>query len=282
LSDESDMPHIMWLNRNVTKERRDPGDLTQLLAAFLDFQGLGLKNWIKKRFVERFYGRRPHPFILALQHPSRPVLMGYVLEHQHFLRQWVKSLSWIVIKAARDDVVVMELDNIATEFLGYGQDRPSHYELLLQMGESLGLNRPAILGTAPLPGTSASIATWNEIGEKRHWLEITAAMHSLELVASRTIVDDGARMPYFDPAILHSDEVTEATKAFLREGCEADVGHSEVPLGLVDAEAAKLGLVDDVQTTFLRSIDSFDRYLMARLERAAQYDPTVLSYTRVR
>lgn len=274
------MLHIMWLNRNVTKERVDAAQLGEALARFLATDEVGLKKWIKQRFIERFYGRRPHPFVLALQHPSRAVLLGYVLEHQHFLRQWVKSLSWIVIKAERVDVMTMELDNIATEFLGYRGGKPAHYELLIRMGESTGLDRQTILGTAPLPGTSASLATWREIAEQRHWLEIMAAMHSLELIASRNLVDEGACMRYFDPAIFQSGEVTEATKAFLREGYEADVGHSEIPLELVEKEAPGLGLVEDVQTTFLRSIDAFDRYLMARLERAAQFDPKVLTYVR--
>jgi pyrroloquinoline-quinone synthase len=49
--------------------------------------------WIRRRFIEKFYGNNPHPFIVAMQNPTRGVLLGYVIEHQHFLKNWVRILS---------------------------------------------------------------------------------------------------------------------------------------------------------------------------------------------
>ena len=97
-------------------------------------------------------------------------------------------------------------------------------------------------------------------------------MHGLELIANRKLKNEGASVGYFDPIILKNDEISDAAKAFLREGYEADVGHSEQALRLVEKYSRQLGIVDDVQATFLRSIDYFDRYLMARLERGRQYE----------
>jgi len=269
---KSDVGHVMWLNRNITKDIGDEPRLPELLASFLDASDLGLRRWIKHRFIERFFGDRPHPFVLSLQHPSRAVLLGYVLEHQHFLRQWVRSLSWVLAKTDSVEATKEELDNITTEFYGFGDAKPSHYELLLRMGESLGLNREEILSTRPLQATAEAINTWQVIGEKRHWVETMAAMHSLELIANRDVKKDGARLTYFDPSILKSGEMTEQTKAFLWEGYEADVEHSEVPLEMVERFANNFGIVDQVQFTFLRSMEAFDSYLMARLERGLQFD----------
>ncbi len=61
-----------------------------------------------------------------------------MLEHQHFLRNWARVLSLIVYKTDKDDVARYELENIATEFLGRGGDKPSHYELLIRMGGEPG------------------------------------------------------------------------------------------------------------------------------------------------
>ncbi len=268
----SDASHVMWLNRNITKEKGREKELESLLSEFFDTEKVGLRVWVKKRFIERFFGQKPHPFVLALQHPPKGVLIGYVLEHQHFLKQWVRSLSWVLAKTDRADVVKEELDNIVTEFYGYGKDRPSHYELLLRMGESLGLKREEILATPPLPATAQAIETWQDIGRSRHWVETMAAMHSLELIANRDMKKDGAMLTYFDPSILKGGEVTEETKAFLWEGYQADVEHSEVPLEMVERFAYELGIVEGVQVTFLRSMEAFDSYLMARLERGMQFD----------
>jgi len=275
----SDVGHVMWLNRNITKDSKDKTRLPGLLADFLDSSDLGLRRWIKDRFIHRFFGDRPHPFVLSLQHPSKAVLVGYVLEHQHFLRQWVRSLSWVLAKTDSPEATKEELDNITTEFYGFGDARPSHYELLLRMGESLGLKREEILSTEPLPATAQAISTWQEIGEKRHWVETMAAMHSLELIANRDVKKDGAKLTYFDPSILKSGEVTEQTKAFLWEGYEADVEHSEIPLEMVERFASSYGIVDKVQFTFLRSMEAFDSYLMARLERGMQFDRGLSVFT---
>ncbi len=99
-----------------------------------------------------------------------------------------------------------------------------------------------------------------------------AAMHGLELIANRKLRSEGASIGYFDPVILKNNEIPEASKAFLREGYEADVEHSEKALGLVEKYSGQLKNTDDIQATFLRSIDYFDRYLMARLERSRQFE----------
>jgi pyrroloquinoline-quinone synthase len=275
---KSDASHVMWLNRNITKDKNSTPNLSHLLQDFFDTGNKGLRGWIKSRFIHRFFGERPHPFVLALQHPSKAVLKGYVLEHQHFLRQWVRSLSWVLAKTDQSEVVKEELDNIVTEFYGYEPARPSHYELLIKMGESLGLPRAEILATPPLPATTSAIQTWQEIGRQKHWVETMAAMHSLELIANRNVKQDGARITYFDPSILESGEVTPETKQFLREGYEADVEHSEVPLQMVERFANKLGNVDSVQVTFLKSMEAFDSHLTARLERGMQFDAKLATY----
>ncbi|MEM4138328.1 MAG: iron-containing redox enzyme family protein, partial [Sulfolobaceae archaeon] len=219
----------------------------------------------------------PHPFILAMQKPTRAVLLGYVIEHQHFLRNWVRVLSVIIAKTDKDDVVRYEIENMAVEFLGWG-DRPSHYELLLRMGESLGMRREEILSLSPLPSTLSAIRTWRKIAETKSWVETMAAMHSLELVADRSLRKYGAKMHYFDPSILESDEYPKAVKDFLREGYEADEYHAGEALELVEKYASELNLIEEVQVSAIKSFDAFSKYLLARLERAMLIDKNVTRF----
>jgi pyrroloquinoline-quinone synthase len=140
------------------------------------------------------------------------------------------------------------------------------------MGESLGVDRNQVLATPPLPATKDALEEWEEMATREHWVAVVAAMHSLELIANRNLVDEGATVRYFDPSILAGSEITPASKNFLREGYEADVTHSDEALDLVVEFGSRPDLLEEVQSTFLRSIDLFDDYLLARLERAAQFE----------
>jgi pyrroloquinoline-quinone synthase len=271
-AEASDSAHVRWLNQNITRDKTAAAELEGQLRRFFDLGTTPLSQWIQSRFIAKFYGPTPHPFPVALQHPTRATLLGYVFEHQHFLRQWVRSCAFIMARTDAPEVVRYELDNLNTEFGGFGTRSPSHYELLLEMGESLGVSRDQVLATPPLEATAAGIREWNRIATEDDWVEAMAAMHSLELIANRDLVNEGASIHYFDPAILTDMSVTESTKSFLKEGYEADVGHSAEALTLVDRFAASRGKVEDVQATFLRSADLFDDYLIARLERAAQFE----------
>jgi pyrroloquinoline-quinone synthase len=269
---DSDSAHVRWLNQNLSRQKSEPADLLPGLQRVFELGPDGIKGWIKSKFIAKFYGKNPHPFVLALQHPTRATLLGYVIEHQHFLRQWVRSCSFIMARTDQPKAVFYELDNLNTEFGGFGPGRVSHYELLLRMGESLGVDRARVLATDPLPATRRAIEAWNEIATREHWVSAVAAMHSLELIANRNLVDDGATVRYFDPTILKGSEISDAAKNFLREGYEADVTHSDEALDLVTEFAKGAGLIEAVQSTFLRSIDLFDDYLLARLERADQFE----------
>jgi pyrroloquinoline-quinone synthase len=271
-AEESDSDHVRWLNQNLTRTKTDAKALVPALEKFYDLGGAPLTRWVKNRFIAKFFGKVPHPFVTALQHPSRATLLGYVFEHQHFLRQWVRSCAYIMARTDRPEVVQYELDNLTTEYGGFGPDRPSHYELLLRMGESLGVDRTVVLSTAPLTTTRNAIEEWNEMATREHWVAVLTAMHGLELIANRNLVDEGASVHYFDPTILAGNEITPAAQGFLREGYEADVGHSDEALALASRFAGELEVLEEVQSVFLRSIDLFDDYLLARLQRAGQFE----------
>ncbi|MCG3109317.1 hypothetical protein L3N51_01607 [Metallosphaera sp. J1] len=265
----SDPAHVMWLNRNLSLREMTKEELEERLEAF--FSG-NLKPWIISRFIEKFYGEKPHPFMVAMQNPSREVLLGYVIEHQHFLVNWVRILSKIVYETEELPVIRYELENITTEFVGT-ESSPAHYELLLRMGESLGMKREKILSTPPLKGTVEAINTWRKLSQ-RHWVETMAAMHSLELVADKNLRRYGARIHYFNERILDSQDFPEAVKNFLREGYEVDQYHAEEALDLVERYAVDQ---ERVKVTVLKSFDAFSKYLLSRLERAWLLEAEVIA-----
>lgn len=268
-SQKSSPDHVMWLNREIGIKFRGVVDLSHDLERY--FRHDLLSGWIKNHFVSRFYGDRPHRFMVAMQDPSRGMLAGYVYEHHFFLKQWVRSLAYIIAKTDMEDVQRNEIENMQVEFFGYG-GRPSHHDLLLRMGEDLGLSRDAIINGSPLPRTQKSLGVWEMISRDNHWLEGMAAMHSLELVASRNLKNMGSRIHYFNEGILNDSKFPASVKEFLREGYEADVGHSESSLMLVDRYCNDRNVGQEILASYLESEEAFYRYLDARYLRGKEFE----------
>jgi len=262
--------HRLWLHRYAGHDVDGEGRLAGRLAALYDSEN-GLKEWIVRRLIERIYGEPPHTFILKLQHPDRSTIYGYVIEHHHFLMQWVRSCACIIARTDAEDVQLYEIDNIMSEFRGIPPDIPSHHELLLRMGESIGIQRTAVYSTPPLPATADALKWWRRIAETCHWVEAMAAMHTLELTANPQIKEMGSNLTYFDPAILEDRSYDEAVKRFLYEGYKADAAHSMDALELVEKYSNTPALVQNVKSVVFKTVDLLDSYLMARLDRGREY-----------
>ncbi len=266
----ADGPHVMWLNRYAGNARLSARELEEKLLQLYLEDG-DLKGWIVKRLIERIYGDPPHPFILRLQHPDSKTICGYVMEHHHFLCQWVKSCAAIITKTDIEEVQLYEIDNIVSEFRGVPPERPSHHELLLRMGESIGLDRSVVYGTAPLPATENCIRWWQKIADECSWVETMAAMHTLELTANPEIKKMGSKLTYFDPSILGDSNYPNEVRQFLHEGYQADAGHSMDALELIEKYCTNRDLRNDVQSVVFKTVALLDDYLMARLERGESF-----------
>ncbi|MEM3262238.1 MAG: C2H2 type zinc finger domain-containing protein [Conexivisphaerales archaeon] len=262
LATMSESAHVMWLNRNLSKEELSKNELGQRLSEMFSNEG-SLLEWARNAVIRKIYSG-PHPLILAMQKPTKEDLLGYVIEHQHFLKNWVRVLSSVIERTDRNDVIKYELENITTEFLGCSG--PSHFELLMRMGESLGMRKEEIQSIGPLPSTTKAIGEWREISFKMGWQETMGAMHSLELIADRGISSYGAKMHYFNVKILSSNDYPKEVKRFLGEGYSADTYHSSEALSLVEKYA---GSRQSVQVAIIKSLDAVSSYFNARLERAA-------------
>lgn len=267
---KNDADHIMWLNRYIGKKRVGQDELELKIEKF--FRTSSLKNWIISRFIDKFYGETPHRYVIEMQHPKPYLLRGYAVEHHHFLKQWVRSCAAIISNTDKEDVQRFEIENIISEWYGIPGKSPSHHELLLKMGESYGISREHIYSSKPLPQTSKAVEVWDNICRNFTFVEGMSAMHSLELIASRKIRTYGSTIGYFDPIILSDGTITEEASSFLSEGYNADIAHSETALDLIEKYSNELRNVQDCQAVFLKSIEVFDDYLNARIERGVMVE----------
>ncbi|MCI4360104.1 MAG: hypothetical protein L3J91_00210 [Thermoplasmata archaeon] len=94
-SAQSEPGHVRFLNQSISRRRMNAEALTDRFVELFQLPEGGLTDWIRQRFIARFFGPRLHPFVEALQYPNRPTLLGYVVEHQHFLREWVRCCAFV-------------------------------------------------------------------------------------------------------------------------------------------------------------------------------------------
>ena len=261
----SDPSHIMWLNRYIATKRVTQNELSRKIGEFFDAKEI--KHWIIKWMIRKFFGEKPHPFIMEMQHPSKKVLLGYAYEHHHFLKQWVRSCSLIIGNTDHEDAQFFEIENILSEWYGLPGKQESHHELLLRMGESYGASRSDIYAREPLQATKRAISFWDHAARDFTFYEGMTAMHSLELIANRNLKNYGAKIGYFDPIILHDGSISDEAVFFLKEGYSADLAHSETALDLIDKYADTVDKRQNCMAVALKSMDEFSDYLLARLER---------------
>lgn len=57
----------------------------------------------------------------------------------------------------------------------------SHFELILRLGQALGLSRKALESAEPLPTTSVALYAWEALTKNRSWYEGVAAKAALEM-----------------------------------------------------------------------------------------------------
>lgn len=262
--------HYVWINKNIAPETHVEEQFKESIEEYLNSEKIGISNWIRKRFIEMFYGKDPNPFVISMQNPSKYIIMGYVTEHYHFLKNWIKCCSFIMAKTDYPDVQRYEFDNIKEEFFG-DEDKPGHIELLLRMGESVGLDRNQVMNSQPLRDTREAINFWHDTAANGHWLDSMVSMHSLELIADRTLRNDGAKLGYFSEGLFQMDLPSEV-KEFLKAGYEADQYHSMDALRLVEKYSQALGMENEVKSYFLTSAEFFWDYLNSRVLRGEMYE----------
>ncbi len=260
----SEANHVMWINRNLSNTKLSGFELSLKVEDFYRID-TELKQWIVTKFIKQFRGENPHPFILKMQAFNPSVLKGYAIEHYFFLRQWVKSCSFITGKTDYEDVQKYEIENIMSEFYGSCK-KPPHIELLIEMGKSLGVSKEYTNSLKPLKSTEIAINRWNFMATNQEWIYTMAAMHSLELIANRDLKRYGAKYDYFNPVLLTDTDVPVAVKNFLLEGYESDISHSYLALDLIE-KYSKGYNIEKIQDAYLASVYVFDKYLEARIQR---------------
>ncbi|MCL4329300.1 MAG: hypothetical protein M1410_06960 [Candidatus Thermoplasmatota archaeon] len=272
LNDRNDAFHVGWLREYVPMDNYNGAGFSKNLAAFFSIPDGDVKTWMEKKFIDRFLGDKPHPFIDAMQRPKKSLFLGFAAEYYFFLKQKIKSCSYVIAKTDKIEIQRFEGKVIMPELINPDGSNTSQMTLLIRMSESLGVSKDVIVNGVALPPTIHSIKLWNQISETDHWLEIMAAVNALDMLNSKAMRDRGAKFDLYNKGVLDNEWIPDQVKVFLNFVVNPANDTSQESLTLISKYAKELDMTEDVQSTFLRSLDAFDRHLQARLTRAKQFE----------
>ncbi len=231
-----------------------------------------LGDWILSRFVQRIFGEKPHPFIESMQKPKKSVFQGYAIEYMAFHKQRIRSFAFAMAKSDKIDIQKLEAKLIFPELMEWSENITSQESLLEAMAESVGIPVETLSSSMPLPPTLHATRLWNSISENDSWLEIVTSHNLLDLVYSPLLGKSGAKLPYFGPFVLENEWIPDEVKTFLSHSVKTLAPIAEKALEYVVKYGEELGVSEDIQSVFLRSLEAFDRHLLARVTRARQFD----------
>lgn len=109
----------------------------------------------------------------------------FVLERNWFNRSWPRWLASIVANCPHKDVNRYLISNMYEEGVCDSRVATDHNELLIRLGETLGLTRQEIHDYAASPVTVAATSYWENAARTRPWLEAFATFACLEIRTSR-------------------------------------------------------------------------------------------------
>ncbi len=272
MKEKNDPFHSGWLRDYVPMDNYDVPDFVPKLKAFYNLTGTTLSDWMFKVFINKFYGVKPHPFVETMQRPKKSIFLGFGVEYYFFLKEKIRTLSYVIAKTDKEDVQKFEAKILLPELLNDGTSGKSRTTLLLKMCDSLGVNKDALVSSAPLPPTIHSIKLWNSIAETENWVEVMASINPLDILYSPAVKKKGAKLFFYGDSVMENEWIPETVKEFLAYLSDPANDYAEAGLKLLEQYAKEIDDVEGVQSTFVRSIDALDRHLIARVTRAKQYE----------
>lgn len=272
LCERNDSTHLDFVKYYIPATNWLSGQFTDELRKLFACEKGHLGDWITEKMIQRVYGAQLHPFIESLQKPKKAIFQGYSVEYNYYLKQRIKSFAFALAKTDKQDIQKLEAKLIMDEILDDGTSETSEGALLRAMAHSVGIPSDTLQSSMPLPPTMHAGRLWNQIAEADHWLEVVASINLMDLVYSPKLKDKGAKSSYIGPNVLDNEWIPDPVKEFLRYEVEVLAPLAETSLVLTEKYAEELGMVEDVQSIFLRSLDAFDRHLQARVTRARQFE----------
>jgi pyrroloquinoline-quinone synthase len=208
---------------------------------------------IEELVVDEYF-RDPPRFVATMATAPTPgVAKTFVLEWTKFSRLFPRWVGAVMSNCPEFDVLAYEVENLVSEVVRDPASRTNHYELLIRLGEALGMTREHIEAYRSCPEAERAFAYWWSMAREPDWVLGFAAVNGLEILGDRTLPrrhglapNTGLEVDPWARLALPGDALE-----FFRVSSEADQGHGNASVELLarytpeGREEVVLGVLSD-------------------------------------
>jgi pyrroloquinoline-quinone synthase len=234
----------------------------------------GLAERVERAVVDGWF-RTPPALVAAMSsEPTVGVTRAFVLEWTKFSRLFPRWVGAIISNCPHFPVIAYEVDNLMSEVVRDPTSADNHYELLVKLGESVGLGRDEIEDHPARPEAAEMFAWLWERARDPDWLVGFTAVNGLEILGDATLpakygVGTGTGLapePYAQALGLGEDSLE-----FFEVSDKADTGHGHATVDII-ARYTAAGREDDILAVLTEAMSRLRRMLGAVWDLAVEID----------
>jgi pyrroloquinoline-quinone synthase len=219
--------------------------------------------------------RDPPSLVAAMaSRPTVGVTRAFVLQWTKFSRLFPRWVGAIISNCSEPAVISYEVENLMSEVVRDPAGDDNHYELLIRLGESVGLTRAEVEAYPVLPDASEAFRwLWSKA---RHpdWLVGFTAVNGLEILGDRNLpAKHGiAAGTGLDPEpYARSLRLAEHSLEFFEVSDRADAGHGHETVEII-ARHTPPGREDEIVALLEESMGRLRTMMGAIWDLAAGID----------
>jgi pyrroloquinoline-quinone synthase len=219
--------------------------------------------------------RDPPPLIAAMaSEPTLGVARAFVLQWTKFSRLFPRWVGAIISNCPEFAVVAYEVENLMSEVVRDPAGDDNHYELLIRLGESVGLTRAQIEAHPTLAEASEVFEWLWDKARQPDWLVGFAAVNGLEILGDRNLplkYGIGAGTGLAPEPYARRLGLGENSLEFFEVSDEADAGHGHETVEII-ARYTQAGREADILSVLVESMARLRRMMNAVWDLAVKID----------
>ena len=220
---------------------------------------------VEEAVVDGWFRDPPFLIVAMASEPTIGVTRAFVLQWTKFSRLFPRWVGAIISNCSEFAVIAYQVENLMAEVVRDPASEDSHYELLIRLGEHVGLSRAEIEAHPTLVEATETFAWLWEQARNPDWLVGFTAVNGLEILGDRDLPGRYGIPPRTGLAAepyARTLGLSEDSLEFFEVSDEADAGHGRATVDIIarftpgEREDEILAVLDQAMVRLRRMMDA--------------------------